>query len=88
MPFINAKLTVKLDDNQKNKLQVKLTDAVAEAFSKPKAYIMTEIAHGGSCWRASAIGYAVVCKAGQLHVVGAYFHNRVDKAHLKAIHNA
>ncbi len=43
MPFIDAKLTVKLDENQKNKLQAKLTDAVSVAFSKPKAYIMTGI---------------------------------------------
>ena len=43
MPFIDAKLTVKLDDNQKNKLQAKLTDVVSEAFSKPKAYIMAGI---------------------------------------------
>ena len=43
MPFIDAKLSVKLDENQKNKLQAKLTDAVAAAFSKPKAYIMAGI---------------------------------------------
>ncbi|MBP5469209.1 MAG: hypothetical protein J6Z11_08200 [Candidatus Riflebacteria bacterium] len=43
MPFIDAKLTVKLDENQKNKLQAKLTDVVSAAFSKPKAYIMAGI---------------------------------------------
>ena len=43
MPYIEAKLSVKLDDNQKNKLQSKLTDLVASAFSKPKAYVMAGI---------------------------------------------
>ena len=43
MPYIEAKLSVKLDDNQKNELQAKLTDVVSSAFSKPKAYIMAGI---------------------------------------------
>ncbi len=43
MPYIEAKLSIKLDENQKNDLQEKLTDAVSSAFSKPKAYIMSEI---------------------------------------------
>ena len=43
MPYIEAKLSVKLDENQKNELQVKLTDAVSASFSKPKAYIMANI---------------------------------------------
>ena len=43
MPYIEAKLSIKLDDNQKNDLQIKLTEAVSAAFSKPKAYIMTGI---------------------------------------------
>lgn len=43
MPYIEAKLSIKLDDNQKNELQTKLTNAVSSAFSKPKAYIMTNI---------------------------------------------
>ena len=43
MPYIEAKLSVKLDENQKNELQAKLTDAVSSAFSKPKAYIMAGI---------------------------------------------
>ena len=43
MPYIEAKLSVKLDETQKNDLQIKLTDAVSAAFSKPKAYIMAEI---------------------------------------------
>ena len=40
MPYIEAKLSIKLDENQKNDLQVKLTNAVSAALSKPKAYIM------------------------------------------------
>ena len=43
MPYIEAKLSIKLDENQKNKLQSKLTDLVSSAFSKPKAYVMTGI---------------------------------------------
>lgn len=43
MPYIEAKLSVKLDENRKNELQAKLTDAVSSAFSKPKAYIMAGI---------------------------------------------
>ncbi len=43
MPYIEAKLSVKLDESQKDDLQAKLTDAVGVAFSKPKAYIMTNI---------------------------------------------
>lgn len=43
MPYIEAKLSIKLDETQKNDLQMKLTDAVSLAFSKPKAYIMAEI---------------------------------------------
>ena len=43
MPYIEAKLSIKLDETQKNDLQSKLADAVAIAFSKPKSYIMTNI---------------------------------------------
>ena len=43
MPYIEAKLSVKLDDNKKDQLQAELTDAVSSAFSKPKLYIMTNI---------------------------------------------
>lgn len=43
MPYIEAKLTIKLDDSQKDDLQKKLADAVSSAFSKPKSYIMTNI---------------------------------------------
>ena len=43
MPYIQARLTIKLDETQKDNLQKKLTDATSSALSKPKAYIMTEI---------------------------------------------
>ena len=43
MPYIEAKLSVKLDETQKNDLQLKLADAVSVAFAKPKTYIMTNI---------------------------------------------
>ena len=43
MPYIEAKLSIKLDENQKNELQAKLTDVVSSAFSKPKAYIMAGV---------------------------------------------
>lgn len=43
MPYIEAKLSIKLDENQKNDLQLKLANAVSSAFSKPTSYIMTNI---------------------------------------------
>jgi len=43
MPYIEAKLSIKLDENQKNELQTKLANAVSSAFSKPNSYIMTNI---------------------------------------------
>lgn len=43
MPYIDAKLSVKLEENQKDDLQKKLSAAVASAFGKPKAYIMANI---------------------------------------------
>ena len=52
MPYIEAKLSVKLDENQKNELQQKLTDVVSGAFSKPKAYIMANIEDGKDLYMA------------------------------------
>ena len=43
MPYIDAKLSVKLEENQKDDLQKKLSAAVSSAFSKPNAYIMANI---------------------------------------------
>ena len=50
MPYIHARLNVNLDDAQKADLQSKMTDIVSEAFSKPKNYIMAEIADGCSLY--------------------------------------
>ena len=52
MPYIEAKLSIKLDENQKNDLQMKLADVVSSAFSKPKAYIMTNIEDNKSLYMA------------------------------------
>ncbi|MGN0018037.1 MAG: phenylpyruvate tautomerase MIF-related protein [Candidatus Gastranaerophilaceae bacterium] len=50
MPFIQANLSVELNDSQKNDLQEKLSNAVSSAFSKPTAYIMSEISCGKSLY--------------------------------------
>jgi hypothetical protein len=43
MPYIEVKTSVKMDESKKNDLQIKLIDAVAIAFSKPKMYIMSNV---------------------------------------------
>ena len=43
MPYIEAKFSVKLSENQKDEIQAKLTDAISACFSKPKVYIMANI---------------------------------------------
>ncbi len=43
MPFIQAELSIKLNENQKEKIQNLLTDVVASSFGKPKAFVMSEI---------------------------------------------
>ena len=43
MPYIEAKLSIELNDSQKDELQTKLANAVSSAFSKPNAYIMANI---------------------------------------------
>ena len=50
MPYIEAKLSINLDENQKNELQLKLTNVVSISFSKPKAYIMANIEDGKSLY--------------------------------------
>lgn len=50
MPFIQARLSVNLDENQKCDLQKKLTGVVSSVLSKPKAYIMAEIEDGKSIY--------------------------------------
>ena len=52
MPYIEAKLSVNLDEAQKDELQAKLTDVVSISFSKPKAYIMASIEDGKSLYMA------------------------------------
>ena len=43
MPYIEAKMSFKLEDIQKDELHKKLEDVISAAFSKPKSYIMTNI---------------------------------------------
>ncbi len=43
MPYIQSRVSLNLDETQKNNLQSKLTNIVSEVFSKPATYIMTEI---------------------------------------------
>ncbi len=50
MPYIQARLSIQTNEQQRTALQSKLTDIIAEAFSKPKAYIMTEIEDGCSLY--------------------------------------
>lgn len=52
MPYIETKLSIKLDETQKNDLQIKLTNAVESALSKPKAYIMASIEDNKSLYMA------------------------------------
>lgn len=52
MPYIEAKMSIKLDASQKDDLQKKLTGAISAAFGKPKAYIMANIEDDNPCiWR-------------------------------------
>lgn len=46
MPFIQAKLSLKLDEQQKESLQNQLTDVVASSFGKPKGFVMAGIEDG------------------------------------------
>ena len=54
MPYIEAKLSIELNDSQKNELQIKLADAVSASFSKPKSYIMTNIEDSKSLYMGGA----------------------------------
>ena len=54
MPYIEAKLSIELNDNQKDELQAKLSNAVSSAFSKPNAYIMTNIEDSKSLYMGGA----------------------------------
>ena len=48
MPFIQAKLSVSIDN--KDELQQKLSNAVSQSFSKPSAYIMSELQENCDLW--------------------------------------
>ena len=48
MPYIQARLSIETTDSQKKLLQEKLTQATANAFSKPKSFVMCEILHAKS----------------------------------------
>lgn len=52
MPYIQARLSIQLDENKKSDLQSKITDVVSKEFSKPATYIMTEIADDCSLYMA------------------------------------
>ena len=52
MPYIQARLSIKLENEQKNELQTKLNSFVSEAFGKPVNYIMTEIVDSCSLYMA------------------------------------
>lgn len=50
MPYIQARMSVKLDDNKKDMLQKQLTELVSTGLSKPKSYIMADIDDGRSLY--------------------------------------
>ena len=50
MPYIEVKITPFLNEQQKDDLQKKLTNAVSSAFAKPQAYIMAGIEDGKSLY--------------------------------------
>ncbi len=52
MPYIEAKISVTLDDNQRDDLEKKLVNVVSNAFGKPKPYIMTNIEDGKTLYMA------------------------------------
>ncbi len=52
MPYVEAKLSIRLEEEQKGKLQAKLTDVVSLALSKPKPYIMVNIEDNKSLYMA------------------------------------
>ena len=68
MPYIEAKMSFKLEDIQKDELHKKLEDVISAVFSKPKSYIMTNIVDAqrfymaGECVEKGA--YISVCLLG------------------------
>ena len=53
MPFIEAKVSISLNDDQKSLLQKKLSEAVSQHLSKPTTYIMSEISDNSSLYMAN-----------------------------------
>jgi len=43
MPYINAKLTIKLDNEQKEELQHIFLSLMSDVFNKPTSFVMTNI---------------------------------------------
>ena len=52
MPFIQAKLTGRIDRGKEEVLQAKLTEAAASTLGKPKSYVMVGIEEGCMLWMA------------------------------------
>ena len=50
MPYIDAKVSFKLEETQKDNLHKKLEDVISSAFSKPISYIMTGIEDGATLY--------------------------------------
>lgn len=70
MPYIRAKLSIKLDEIQKDNLWKELSNTVSSAFSKPKSYIMTNIEDAKSLYmgevKAKKCAYIVVRSLGSI----------------------
>lgn len=70
MPYIEAKLSIKLDEIQKDNLRKELSNAVSSAFSKQKLYIMTNIEDAKSLYmgeaKAEKCAYIVVRSLGSI----------------------
>ena len=50
MPFVNAKITLPIDDSEKEIIQSKLTDFVAVSLSKPREFIIVNIEDSQQIW--------------------------------------
>lgn len=50
MPFVNAKITLPVDDDKKNLIQSNFTDFVAISLGKPKNFIMVNIEDDQKIW--------------------------------------
>ena len=50
MPFVNAKITMPVNEAQKDLLQAGLTDFVAAVLGKPKKFVMVNIEAAQDIW--------------------------------------